>query len=90
MRRSSRAASVSAWIEPVVQQHPVRQAGQRVVERLALVVDGLAAGAVQRDEREHQQRDAPRSENSAVMTTIGPSPSRMPTVEVCSSRSVRR
>ena len=41
---------------PVAEHHPVGQVGQRVLEREALADDRLPAGAVDRDERQDEQR----------------------------------
>ena len=43
-------------LEPVAQQGAVGQAGERVVERVVLVLDGAAAGPVEREERQAEQR----------------------------------
>ena len=43
-------------LDAVAEQHAVREAGERVVQRLVLLGDRLAAAAVDREQRQEQQR----------------------------------
>ena len=55
-RVSRRAAARSACCDAVAEQHAVRQAGERVVERLVLLGDRLAPAAVDGQQRQDEQR----------------------------------
>ena len=51
-----RSAARSALLDAVAEQHAVGQAGERVVQRLVLLGDRLAAAAVDGQQRQEQQR----------------------------------
>ena len=51
------AASADGLIDAVAEQLAVRQAGERVVQRLVLLRDRLAAAAVDGEDRQEEQRD---------------------------------
>ena len=50
------AAGVEHLLDAVAEQRAVRQAGERVVQRLVLLGDRLAAAAVDGEQRQEQQR----------------------------------
>ena len=89
-RPAAAARERERLLDAVAEQRAVGQAGERVVQRVALVVDRACGPSACRAMSGSASSGSASSEKSAAMTTTGPRPSRMPTVEVCSSRSVRR
>ena len=56
------AAGADGLVDAVAEQLAVRQAGERVVERLVLLGDRLAAAAVDGEDRQEEQRDRRQAE----------------------------